>query len=307
MSKNEKIYEVITKKVIEQLEAAIKSGEKFHWIKGWNSGCVPTGNFISYLGEDFVPYRGINQLLLDGLYLTYNQLLDFQKKHPDKDFRIKNGCKKETVYFYKINEITVKNEETGEDEIKTIPLLRFYSVFSYKDVEGLEEFVTIPEYEHSLTENMHKADKIIEDYCTRDNLKFEVVEKSDRCFYRPSKHMVNVPAPKQFKSINEYYSSVFHELVHSTSKTLGREVGTGFGSKKYSFEELVAELGSQMLCNVLGIADADTEKNNVAYLQNWLKHLKENDPSTIVKAATQAQKACDLILNVKANQAENAA
>ena len=81
MSKNEKIYEVITKRVIEQLEAAIKEGTRFHWIKGWNSGCAPTGNFISYLGKDFIPYRGINQLFLYGLYLTYNQLFDFQKKH----------------------------------------------------------------------------------------------------------------------------------------------------------------------------------------------------------------------------------
>lgn len=303
-----KTYEIITNKIIQQLEDAIATGTKFRWVKGWNSGCVPTGNFISYLGNDFRPYRGINQLILpQGLFLTYNQLLDFQKKYPDRQFKIKQGCKKHTVYFYKMNDITVKNEETGKDEVKKIPLLRFYSVFHYEDIEGLDEFVVIPEYQHTLTENMEKAEAIIEDYCTRDNLQFEIVEKSDRCFYVPSKHIVNVPPSKQFKSINEYYSTVFHELVHATSKTLGREVKNGFGSEKYSFEELVAEIGSQMLCNVLGIADSDTDQNSIAYLQSWLKHLKENEPSTIVKASTKAQQAVDLILCGNTIQTENVA
>lgn len=303
-----KTYEIITNKIIQQLEDAIATGTKFRWVKGWNSGCVPTGNFISYLGNDFRPYRGINQLILpQGLYLTYNQLLDFQKKYPDKQFKIKQGCKKHTVYFYKMNDITVKNEETGEDEVKTIPLLRFYSVFHYEDIVGLDEFVVIPEYQHTLTENMEKAEAIIEDYCTRDNLQFEIVEKSDRCFYVPSKHIVNVPPSKQFKSINEYYKSVFHELVHSTSKTLERKVSSKRDLETYSFEELVAEIGSQMLCSSLGIADDESDTNSIAYLQSWLKHLKENDSSTIVKAANQAQKAVDYILNVKFNTEEAAA
>lgn len=303
---NNKIYEIITNKIIQQLEDAIVSGTKFKWIKGWNSGNPPTGNFISYVSNNFTPYRGINQLLLDGLYLTYNQLLDFQKKYPDRQFHIKQGCKKHTVYFYKMNEIVVKNED-GEEELKTIPLIRFYNVFSYKDIEGLEEFVVIPEYEHSLTDNMQKADAIIKEFCERDSLIFKVVAKSDRCFYKPSKHEVSVPPSKQFKSINEYYSTVFHELVHATSKTLGREVKNGFGSEKYSFEELVAEIGSQMLCNVLGIADSDTDQNSIAYLQSWLKHLKENEPSTIVKASTKAQQAVDLILCGNTTQTENVA
>jgi len=302
-----KTYEIITNKIIQQLEDAIATGTKFRWVKGWNSGCVPTGNFISYLGNDFRPYRGINALLLSGLHLTYNQLLDFQKKYPDRQFKIKQGCKKHTVYFYKMNDITVKNEETGEDEVKTIPLLRFYSVFHYEDIVGLDEFVVIPEYQHTLTENMEKAEAIIEDYCTRDNLQFEIVEKSDRCFYVPSKHIVNVPPSKQFKSINEYYKSVFHELVHSTSKTLERKVSSKRDLETYSFEELVAEIGSQMLCSSLGIADDESDTNSIAYLQSWLKHLKENDSSTIVKAANQAQKAVDYILNVKFNTEEAAA
>lgn len=298
MSKNTAIYEVITKKVIEQLENAIKTGERFRWIKGWNSGMLPTGNFISYLGNDFRPYRGINQLLLSELYITYNQLMDFQKKHPEKEFKIRKGCHKETVYFYKLNEVKVENEE-GEEEVRVLPLMRFYSVFSYKDIEGLDEFVKVEEFEHDFTENMRKADSVIENYCERDGLDFQIVEKSDRCFYRPSTHMVNVPPAKQFKSASEYYSSILHELVHSTSKKLGRDVANGFGSEDYSFEELIAELGAAMLMSILGIADDKTFENSTAYLQGWLKKIKDSDPSFIVKAANAAQKACDYILGTE--------
>lgn len=299
MSKNQKIYEFVTKKVLARLQDAIDENKNFHWVKGWSG--LATANAIMWKRNN-TRYRGINALLLDGLYITYKQLQEFQIRQPEQQFKIKKGCHQETVYFYKFSKIKEEVEQPDgsmKTETKTIPLMRFYNVFSINDIEGLSDYFKVDEYEHTLNEKMFEADKIIEDYCLRDNLKFDVVKGSDRCFYRPSSHLVNVPDKSQFKSVYEYYSSLFHELVHSSSKSLNRELGLGFGSEKYSKEELVAEIGSQMLMSYLGLDIEDTNvfDNSIAYLQGWLGHIKDSDVSFIVQEANQATKACDLILN----------
>ena len=71
-----------------------------------------------------------------------------------------------------------------------------------------------------------------------------------------------------------------------------------FGSEDYSKEELVAEIGSASLMSLIGIETEKTFKNNVAYIQSWLKVLK-NDKRMIVSASSRAQKAVEYILNEK--------
>jgi antirestriction protein ArdC len=66
-----------------------------------------------------------------------------------------------------------------------------------------------------------------------------------------------------------------------------------FGSDSYSREELIAEMGSAMLCGVAGI-EQSTVANSVAYLQSWTARLK-GDSRLVVSAASAAQKAADYI------------
>ena len=292
MSNNEKIYEVITNKVKERLENAIKNGERFNWIKAWHGEF--TGNAITKHR-----YRGINALLLEGQYISFKQLQEFQAKHPEKEFEIKKGSHKNTVYFYKFSKITEEDEETGEMISKVIPLVRFYQVFSIHDVENLEEYFKVEQNEHTFTDAMKQADLIIKDYCNRDNLTYKELEGSDRCFYRPSTHSVTVPLKSQFNTPEEFYGAAFHELAHSTAKHLCRDQKGYFGDKDYSFEELVAELTSQMIMNYLGISTESVFDNSVAYLQNWLSKLDKEDVSFIVSASNKAQKAADYILNME--------
>ena len=96
-------------------------------------------------------------------------------------------------------------------------------------------------------------------------------------------------------SAEEYYSTLFHELVHSTgSKSrLNREMGGKFGSKSYAREELVAEIGSAILCSMLNISEK-TFDNSSAYIQSWLKAL-ENDTHLILYASAKAEKAVQMI------------
>ena len=110
-----------------------------------------------------------------------------------------------------------------------------------------------------------------------------------------------LPLPEQFKNNSEYYSTLFHELTHSTGhpKRLNRIVKTAsFGSDDYSAEELVAEIGSASIMATLGIENDLTFRNSTAYIQNWLKALK-NDKKLIVTASSKAEKAIKRILGIE--------
>ena len=149
---------------------------------------------------------------------------------------------------------------------------------------------------------MEQAEEIIKGYLGReDKLKFTNDAPSNRAFYSPSADAVVVPMISQYEDVEEYYSTTFHELVHSTmheSRCDRKEENrlASFGSADYSREELVAELGSAMLCNVAGLDSEKAFKNSVAYIQSWLRALK-NDNKMIVWASSRAEKASKYILN----------
>ena len=148
-------------------------------------------------------------------------------------------------------------------------------------------------------EPIEEADKIITMYVNREHIDFEELP-SNEAFYSPSRDRVVVPMKEQYENINEYYSTTFHELTHSTGhKSRLDRLETGadaaFGSETYSKEELVAEIGSASLMNMLGIETPQTFKNSTAYIQNWLQVLK-NDNKFIVSASSRAEKAVNFIL-----------
>lgn len=141
------------------------------------------------------------------------------------------------------------------------------------------------------------AQDIIYDYLGREGVKLSH-EEGDRAFYRPSTDEIVLPIRKQFVSTAEYYSTVFHELTHSTGheKRLNRlNRAAFFGTEDYSKEELVAEIGAAALINHVGLETGSSLRNNAAYIQNWLGVLK-GDKRFIVSAAGRAEKAVNLIL-----------
>ena len=106
---------------------------------------------------------------------------------------------------------------------------------------------------------------------------------------------------EQFQNEAEYYSTVFHELTHSTGhkKRLDRlnsSITARFGSEDYSKEELIAEIGSANLMNLLGIETSRSFRNSTAYIENWLSVLR-SDVKFIVSASCKAEKAVKYILN----------
>ena len=127
------------------------------------------------------------------------------------------------------------------------------------------------------------------------------MSQSQEAFFHPLTINVVVPQLSQYQRQEEYYSTLFHELTHSTGhkSRLNRICDiASFGSDEYSREELVAELGSAYLVNHCGLESEDSFRNSAGYIQGWLKALKD-DKKLIVSAAGAAGRAVNLILNRK--------
>ena len=170
-------------------------------------------------------------------------------------------------------------------------------MFHIDQCEGIAAKHQIDSPRPSGAEANEAAQQIVDGYVDRSGITLKH-EEGDRAFYRPSSDMVVVPEISQFKSTAEYYSTLFHELTHSTghASRLDRLVKAAFfGTESYSKEELVAEIGAATLVNHVGLETVSSLRNSAAYIQNWLKVLKD-DKRFIVSAAGKAEKAVQLIL-----------
>lgn len=267
------IHEIVTNKIIEKLEQGV-----IPWQQPFQSGVA-----VNWLTQR--KYRGINALLLDsGEYATFKQI----KEHGGK---IKKGEKGHIVIFWKL--IEVEDEETGE--MKKVPFARYYRVFEINtQVEGLKSRRKFVEKEHDPIE---KAEEVRQRY-TEPNFSYE----SKGAWYNPAEDLINVPPMKEFRSAEDFYSVLFHEMIHSTGHKdrLNREGITKtnrFGDATYSKEELIAEIGASMLCAEVGIFNK-TVDNSASYIDSWLRVLKQ-DSRFILQVAQQAQKAADYVMGRK--------
>lgn len=273
------IYSAVTDRIIEQLENGI-----IPWHKPWTG--IASGAISGTTGK---PYSLLNQMLLGkpGEWYTYNQI---QKLGG----RVRKGEKSSMVVFWKQTPIKEEDPATGEKVERMIPMLKYFNVFHFDQTEGIERKIIDPEAIDPATDST--ADAIIADYIQRSGVKMEH-RKGDEAFYSPSADRVVLPLREQFQSMAEYYSTAFHELTHSTghSSRLDRISRRAFfGNEEYSREELVAEIGAAALLNHCGIETGSSFRNSAAYIQSWLRALR-NDKKLIVSASGAAAKAFDLI------------
>ena len=269
------IYAEITNRIISEMETGI-----IPWQKPW----VASGGCVSYATGK--PYSLLNQMLLGrpGEYATYQQV-------QAAGGYVRRGEKAHMVVFWKF--LQKEDEETGE--VMGIPFLRYYNVFHIDQCEGLKAKHSKPLPQSA--EADQKAESIICGYLKSSGVKLNH-QQGDRAFYRPSDDTITLPLLAQFHETAEYYSTAFHELIHSTghTKRLNRIAATAyFGSEAYSKEELVAEIGASALVNASGLETAASFRNNASYVQNWLQVLK-SDKRFIVSASGKAEKAVALIL-----------
>lgn len=275
------VYEMVTNRIIEQLEK-----EVIPWQRPWQGSNKGAYNRISNK-----PYSLLNQMTLQhtGEYATFKQWTDLGG-------HIRKGEKAEQIVFWKLQPIEEENED-GEKVIRQIPILKYFNVFHISQVDGVEPKEKLEMNEH---ESIEEAEKIKVDYMNREHLQIRETI-SDKAFYLPTADYIQVPCKEQYQNIEEFYSTLFHEIVHSTghkSRLDRKDIKDCLykGDENYSKEELTAELGSAFLINMLDIETEKSFKNSSAYIQSWLRVLK-NDTHFIVSASSRAEKAVKYILN----------
>lgn len=115
--------------------------------------------------------------------------------------------------------------------------------------------------------------------------------------YSPLLDRISLPPSGQFKSMDAYFATLFHELSHSTGhpKRLNRFAeGEGSQTQRYSFEELVAEFGAAFLCAATGIRNPEVEDLQASYINGWAQVIRA-DTRLVLRASTAAQRAADYI------------
>lgn len=279
-----KVHSIITDQIIKQLEEG-----KIPWRKPWGGPEMEPKNLISKK-----EYSGINFFLLSMLGFKNPYFLTF-KQAKDCGGNVKEGSKGFPVIFYKFNKKEVNT--AGEKIRDSFAFMRFYTVFNLEQCENINpaKIPFIPETETKEFNVIAQAEKIANGYIGKP----EIEQKGNQASYTPMLDKIKMPLEEYFHNEEGYYSTLFHEMVHSTGhkKRLNRpEIveSNFFGSSDYSKEELVAELGAAFLCSKAGIDN--TLENSTAYIKHWLKRLKSKDNvKWIVEAGSKAQKAVNYI------------
>lgn len=274
MTKND-VYTSVTDRIIEALENGTVP-----WKKPWRTRGGPINV------KNGRPYRGINIFLLalagydDPRWGTYKAITDCGGQ-------VRKGEKGTRVILWK--PVKPKEDEDGEETKGGYLLLRDYVVFNAEQADGLPEF----EFEEIDFDPNERAQEIIDGYVEGSGPPLR--HGGDSAYYDIMADEVWSPAQGDFDDGDSYYSTVFHELVHSTGheSRLKRIESANFGSDPYAREELVAEMGAAMLNGLSGIETR--EENSAAYIANWLRSLRD-DKRLVIDAAARAQKAADWIV-----------
>jgi antirestriction protein ArdC len=280
-------YDVVTDRIVEALERGTVP-----WRQPWTVAADGPRNI------DGRPYRGINVWLLlaqgfgSPYWLTFNQC-------KAKGGHVRRGEHATPVVFWKQSPIVQSDAESGEQQTRTVPILRYYNCFNLEQCDGIAARAGDP---HPELDPIAEAESIIAAMPNPPGIRVG----GDRAAYVPALDLVMVPPLQQFQVADAFYSTCFHELGHSSghASRLAREAITNpekFGSMNYGREELAAEMTAAYLCGMTGILPA-TIDNSTAYLANWIATI-EQDRKAVVVAAGAAQRAADYILGLSARAA----
>ena len=194
-------------------------------------------------------------------------------------------------------------DDTGEDKAEPQPMrgyLKAYRVFNVDQIDGLEDQFPTPEKSGPLnTRPIEQLSHIASDMIAGMGVSYR--EGGNRAFYSPRLDEVCMPKLDRFPKAQDFYSTLFHELVHATGlksrcdRTKEKQ-GSRFGNATYAKEELVAEIGSAFLGSQLGFEPYHIE-DSAGYIASWLEALR-NDKRLIVRQAAAAQRAADYLLSL---------
>jgi antirestriction protein ArdC len=282
------LYDEITDKIVAELEAG-----RVPWVQPWGTAAAKAPLAIPKNASTARHYNGVNILILWGSvieraftgqsWLTFRQALSLGG-------HVRKGERGTTVVYadrFVPSDEKRRAAETGE-EAQAIPFLKRFTVFNTDQCENLPPDIATaaPPPPPGLIEPR------VEALIKATGINFRI--GGDRAFYTPAEDYVQVPPPQAYFEPINWHRTALHELGHATGhrSRLNRDLSGSYGSKKYAFEELVAELSAAFGCASLGIVPT---VRHADYIGAWLEVLRE-DNRAIVRAASQASKAADYLL-----------
>ncbi|HEI8505925.1 TPA: DUF1738 domain-containing protein [Serratia marcescens] len=302
------LYQQVTDNII----GAIERGT-LPWRKPWRTDRkqVYTGSVMPQNGTTGYHYNGVNVLLLwlaaqergfhSHRWLTYRQA-EAAGGH------VRAGETATLAVVFKPWDKQVEDadgkpqfDEQGNPLKTRIPMLKPLYLFNVAQCDNLPETVVgvmpaeVPDEDDAWVDAKTQAQ--VNSLVEACGVRVEQVYQ-DRAFYTPLRDQIVLPQAQQFRTEADYWSTLLHELVHSTGHAtrLNREGITSssrrFGDPVYAFEELVAELGSAFMCAQLGVF-GDVQHDS--YLEHWLRVLRE-DKRALFRAAKQAREASEFLL-----------
>jgi antirestriction protein ArdC len=276
--------EIIAEMIATMLDKGISP-----WHKPWTNGtpCSINGN----------AYRGWNAILLGFLPYKDNRYLTFNKVKA-MGGTVNKGEKSHFVYFWQFIEKEVIDKETGKKEKIKFPFAKGYRVFNVEQC-NIPNLKPCKDYHHE-NNPIETAEKVWENYKNKPEL-----FNGNSAYYDMKYDYISIPDIHRFDNSDAYYATLFHEAIHSTGAKhrLDRDMKSYSQDKNsYGYEELVAEIGSQLLCQSIGITR--TLENSASYCKSWANAIKQMPAKAVLSAAGTAQKAVDYILGNQYNVEE---
>ena len=299
------VYEIVTERIIEGLKE-----KGLRWFRPWTNA---NGDFEAPINNATKKaYSGVNVFLLGSTAAVngyeFNEWITY-KQAAAKGGQVIKGSKSTMVVYWNIafsykdkwypNKKALQAAGLNENMpgVKKLFTPKYFNVFNIAQCEGIKPVREVAKPEgKTVFEDIESAEAVYENFKGKPTLR----HGGNSAHYVPAQHHVQMPTKTSFVTIDDYYKTLFHELVHSTGHKdiLNRKTLTesnGFGSTTYSKEELVAEIGSEFLVALTGIEPKDDGRNAQAYINGWIKHLKDH-PKQILGASTQAVKAVERML-----------
>jgi len=289
MKINKKI-QAIYDKIIKAMETGAE------WSRSWTE----MGMGLPKNPCSKITYRGMNTFILlfelqDKDYPVNNWATYIQWKKAGRI--IPQDTKGVDLIKWKV---VHKKDENGNETDETYGFYNAFTVFNESQLEGYEPPVETDEQVSEFAIQWK-----VEEYVQNTNASVKYSETGG-AFYHPKLDYINMPNKTRFFDTKDsdaegnYYATLLHELVHWTgaedrcnrsgvsTKGKDKDIDDTFRGS-YAFEELVAELGATILSVQLGV-EVEPVANHSAYLNNWLKSLK-NDPSAMMTAFSKSTKA----------------
>lgn len=282
------LYDEITGRIIAELEAG-----RVPWVQPWGTAAAKATLGLPRNAATNRAYSGINVLILWGAVVTYGfpgqSWLTFRQALA-LGGNVRKGERGTTVVYadrFIPEDEKKRARETGE-EAQAIPFLKRFTVFNAMQCDGLPDDVAVV----APPPPLGRIEPRVEALIRATGIDFRI--GGNRAFYVPADDYVMVPPPQAYYEPINWHRTALHELGHATghASRLARDLTASFGSKKYAFEELVAEMNAAFCCASLGIVPT---VRHADYIGSWLEVLRE-DNRAIIRAASQASKAAEWLL-----------